>query len=716
MSDSSLFHPFVSRLTGVLAVVALAATLPGGATNSFRIVTLSNRPDKVSGGDALIRVDVPHDVPLQSVTIKRNGLDITSAFRLDPSLHAFVGLVTGLRAGQNWVEVFSSSDRPAAQLSLTNFDLTGPVFSGPQQQPFICETQNFRLPDGSLLGPPLDANCSVKAVITYVYRPAGANGLPDSAVVKPLRAGAALPPDIAWTTTTTGRKVPYIVRVETGTINRGIYQTAVLHDPTTESDPGPLTPPKAWNRRLLYSFGGGCTGGWYRQGGSLNSLINDNIVGKGYAEAASTLNVFGTNCQDVTAAETMMMVKEHFIETYGPPLFTFGRGGSGGSYQQIQIADGYPGLLDGIIPSATFPEVLETTQFLVDAQLLDNYFNNAGQLLSEEQRRAISGVGIITNITGTASGAGRINPTKFCPPVLPFELRYHPVLNRAGARCDIFDHNVNVYGRDPATGFARRVIDNVGVQYGLAALNGGSITVAQFLDLNDEIGGYDNDGNIIASRAVADLQAVRAAYQTGRITYAGGGLSRVPIIDFRGYADLSPRGDVHLKYHSYSLRERLKAANGTAANEVMLVAGAQSPASHAVQLYAIAKMDEWLTNLAGDTSTDPVIEKIIRAKPADLVDSCYTPDGERIIETQTFTGGECNKIYPTFPPPRMIAGGPATNNVLKCQLKPVDFGDYAVSFTDAEKQQLRTIFPNGVCDWKKPGLEQQKPLGVWLRY
>ena len=71
-----------------------------------------------------------------------------------------------------------------------------------------------------------------------------------------------------------------------------------------------------------------------------------------------------TNCQDVTAAETMMMVKEHFIETFGPPLFTFGRRRSGGAYQQLQIADNYPGLLDGIIPSATFPEVLETRNSL----------------------------------------------------------------------------------------------------------------------------------------------------------------------------------------------------------------------------------------------------------------------------------------------------------------------------------------------------------------
>ena len=93
---------------------------------------------------------------------------------------------------------------------------------------------------------------------------------------------------------------------------------------------------------MLYSFGGGCIGGWYRQGGTLGSLVSDNIVGKGYAEAASTLNVFGTNCQDVTAAETMMMVKEHFIETYGPPLFTFGRGGSGGHINSFRSPDGIP--------------------------------------------------------------------------------------------------------------------------------------------------------------------------------------------------------------------------------------------------------------------------------------------------------------------------------------------------------------------------------------
>jgi hypothetical protein len=57
-------------------------------------------------------------------------------------------------------------------------------------------------------------------------------------------------------------------------------------------------------------------------------------------------------------------------------------------------------------------------------------------------------------------------------------------------------------GKDPKTGFARRPLDNVGIQYGLGALNAGVITKDQFLDLNAKIGGYDNDGEIAAARTV----------------------------------------------------------------------------------------------------------------------------------------------------------------------------------------------------------------------
>ena len=30
--------------------------------------------------------------------------------------------------------------------------------------------------------------------------------------------------------------------------------------------------------------------------------------------------------------------------------------------------------------------------------------------------------------------------------------------------------------------------------------------------------------------------------------------------------------------------------------------------------------------------------------------------------------------------------------------------------------RLKTMFPGGVCDWSKPGVEQQKLSGTWLKF
>ena len=322
----------------------------------------------------------------------------------------------------------------------------------------------------------------------------------------------ALPEDAAFTTTSLGQRVPYIVRIETGTINRAIYQIAVLHNPVSESAPGPLTPPSAWNRRILYSFGGGCIGGWYgqerkprrgrecgrhghrvgrhrRQGICLH-LVNPERVRKQLPGHHGC-----RNHDDGEGALHRVLRCAHF---------TFGRGGSGGAYQQVQIADNYPGLLDGIIPGATFPDVLATIQFLTDIQLLDRYYRTTGASLTEEQKRQVAGVGNFRTIAQTAPGADRIKAPGMCPPDLPPSARYDPRDQPRGIRCNVFDHTVNAYGRDPVTRFARRPVDNVGVQYGLTALNDGMISPAQFLDLNERIGGYDNDGNYIASRTSAD--------------------------------------------------------------------------------------------------------------------------------------------------------------------------------------------------------------------
>jgi hypothetical protein len=71
------------------------------------------------------------------------------------------------------------------------------------------------------------------------------------------------------------------------------------------------------------------TTGWNRQ--SPTGGVEDNMMlRQGYAVASASLNVFGNNCNDLLASETMMMVKERFIEGYGAPEFTIGWGCSGG--------------------------------------------------------------------------------------------------------------------------------------------------------------------------------------------------------------------------------------------------------------------------------------------------------------------------------------------------------------------------------------------------
>jgi hypothetical protein len=728
-------HPRFRRTAVCVAVAAVSgaslmlASCGGGGDDEDRHdialnLLSSPRTDFVSGGDALVKVT--GDIPAGStVRVKVNGTDVSSAFQTDPADGKPVGLVSGMTTGHNTVTAElvlpgRTDVTSTASLDLQNFASTGPLFSGPQETPFICQTQTFTLAGGGNLGAPLDANCSIKTRVDYVYR----NTAATPAFVPLASITAPLPADVATTTTNDGKTVPYVVRIETGTLNRAIYQTAVLHDPTKESAPTPTTKPQGWNGRLVYTFGGGCTGGWYRQGNTTGGVLDNNILKQGYALASSSLNVFGNNCQDVTAAESMAMVKERFIETYGPPRYTIGWGCSGGSYQQHQIADNYPGLLNGILPGCSFPEVAFATVYsITDMRLLGNYFQNKvpGQFTPEQERR-VAGVQNAETIFSSVvyGGALRIDPNEFCPSVLPAGQRYDATTNPTGARCDVYQHMKNIFGVD-ANGVARRPLDNVGVQYGLQALNEGVITVDQFLDINEKVGGYDRDANFVATRTVGDTEAIRAAYQTGRLTSGGGGLKDIPIIDYRAYNDDVAGGDIHLRYHSFSMRERLIKANGDANNQVMLVEdnryGLYSSDSPLL-LRALAEMDKWLANIAADTGDGTAHEKVVRNKPSTLQEGCNTRAANPtfIAEKQEINAGQCAALYPAPAAPRSVAGAPVASDVIKCQLKPISTADYKVTFTSAQQTRLASIFPQGVCNYSVAGVEQQPLRGTWLTF
>jgi uncharacterized tannase-like protein DUF6351 len=740
-----LFRNLVVFLGG--AFLAATAATSARADNGFDIVTLSSRPDTVSGGDVLVRVDLPPGIPSPSVLL--NGRTVTGAFRPVGNGQSLIGLVTGLLLGENTLTAQGNTgggdrgdrgrlgdsrddrgDTRSTSVTLTNYPIIGPIISGPHIEPFFCMTQNFRIPPGATaqptLGPALDADCSIATRVDYVYVSTTRNA-DGTAMFKPLPNTSSYPADLATTVTSQGKTVPYIVRVETGTIDRGIYETAILHDPTKERPPTPFSPPAAWNHRLVYTFGGGCVGGWYIQGSQLGNggILEDLMLRQGYGIAANTLNVFGNNCSDLLAAEAMMMTRERFIKNFGPVASTIGFGCSGGSEAQHPISDEYPGLLDGIIVGCSFPEVIAgMINNITDADIFFHYLQHNTELIwSDGEIRAATGYPTVTTLATIGPGnAVRVKAQGgVCNSAIPANMVYDRATNPTGLRCDIYDHMVNVFGRDPATGFARRPIDNVGVQYGLQALNAGAIDKQHFLDLNRNIGGYDNDGNYVATRTVGDVEAIEVAYSSGRITNGGLGMRRTPIIDYRGYVDQPENGnEVHSRFHSFSMRQRLIEANGNFDNQVMLVEDGLGASglfgdSSPVLSHVLTQMDQWVTNLKADGSDVPIEVKMLRDRPVDLSDACFTNAGTlKIAEEQVYLGNTtCNQFYPAFSTPRMVAGEPLENDVLKCRLKALDPRDYKLTFTAAEGAELSAIFPQGVCDFSKLGIGQEPTDGIW---
>jgi hypothetical protein len=719
---------------GLVAVVG-ALTLPLAAQQkappALEIRAVSARAEFVSGGDVLLQIAGPSNLTVKNLSVRANGRDVTAAFKPTPDAKMLVGLVTGLNIGSNAIQASMRGSKATAQLAVVNHPISGPVLYSPHQTPFICETQ------ASGLGAPLDADCSAATRVDYFYRSTAvgapganqgdlaaadnANGFgggrgPAANPFKVLDPTGPRPSDVAMTTTTEGRTVPYIVRREMGTINRAVYSIAFLHEPGTPL-PSPWTTGATWNGRLVYTFGGGVAAG-YHQGRTIGGLngnrgnledgqYGDYPLARGFAVAGGSLNVFGTHANDVVSAETLMMVKEHFIEQFGPIKWTIGSGRSGGSMQQHLIANNYPGLLDAIVPTASFADTMTFQNSLLDCELLDHAMTVSRQPFTTEQKTAVSGYShwdyCTNNKLRYAGVAADIN----CDAAtIPPPMRFDPIRKPDGVRCTYQDATVAVFGRDPKTGFARRPFDNVGVQYGLGAFNAGKITVNQFLDINRLVGGHDINGVIVADRTVADAEALRLAYETGRVNDGAHGLTMIPIIDMRPYTE-GPGGNVHDTFDGVIAGRRIDAAGG--GNRISRVYDEKVPIFQA-QDANLDVLDAWLAAVARDTAPGTAREKVLRNKPSGLADSCFTAKLEEIKDA-----AKCNAMFPVYANPRAVAGAPPANDVFKCELKPIDKADYARPVTDAQLAALRTVFPQGVCDYTKKGV-QQRPAQTWLAY
>ena len=778
-----------------MALVAAGAVTgvssPASAAPVARVTVLSSAPDQVTGGDARIRVDLPPGL-LGKARVLLDGDDVTGELAKNSS-GALEGVVTGMQVGANTVEVTPtqhSSGTPAnATLKLTDYPITGPVFSGPHQYPFVCRTERNGLgqpivDNQDAQGLPvyaLDSNgqkttqvvgwsrdCSAPTRVDYMYETANGS-------VKPLPSGA-LPSDVATTTLLDGTQVPFVIRYERGTINRFIYTIAMLAKPGEN----PAHPDDSlWNGRLTYSFDGGVAIG-HDQGNLSTGNSFQQSLGKGYAVIASTGTRTSTHYNLQVGGETALMVKEHFIEEHGVPLYTIGVGGSGGAIQQYVYGQNHKGLIDAAVPQYSYPDMVTQTIHVGDCELLEYFMDvtdkTNAQWNDPAMRQALEGL----HVTSTPDPSGGVSQTRQVmagdplvgarawtgsPATWPVSecrsgwfgltpLAMDPTysggvststeakqMSPAGVM-DTVDWTHwgdlrNIYGTD-AAGYGLSTWDNVGVQYGLEALQKGLISPDEFLKLNATVGGWKQSSQMVpegppfvgapqpgkydpwssrnmnlsadggatpAPRTSGNVDAMNAAYDSGMVFV---GNIDIPIIDWRHY--LENQLNMHNSRQSFVERQRMLDKDGDASNQVIWFVDARPAVAFDPTPMAFQVLDQWMANRRAHPTWSAGA-----TKPTDAVDRCFATDGtpiasgdhvwDGILNNQP--AGACTQQFPIYETSRTVAGAPLEGNVYKCQLQSVGdavakglYGSWVP--TTAEQARLEQIFPTGVCDYTKP--------------
>ncbi len=695
------------------------------------VSVLSNRADLLSGGDALVQVNVPKalaDKPLRLVLQrgKRKPRNLSHAFN-GTSGTKRVALVTGLPLGRSLLKV-RIGGRTSPSAVVINHPNGGPVIAGPQLQPWTCQ------PTAK------DAQCNQPPTYRYVYASTDSNK-PDLQPYNP----QSPPDDVATTTTDEGVKVPFIVRVETGYQDRDQYKIATLFQP---GKPWTATQPQEqFNRKLVVTHGYGC-GASYKVGSApdvygaatlgipgvdtlvkaFSGDVGKEALGRGFAVMSTALNNNSHNCNIALQAESLLMAKEHLIETYGPLRYTIASGCSGGSVTQQQVANAYPGIYQGLTPQCSYPDTFSPGAQFADLHMLRLYFENSGKWgpgISWLPTQFGVVEGHLTHLNAITADEGlfksAVFPTYACSG-LSNEQRYNPQTNPGGPRCSVLDTMINVLGPRPkevwsateqkiGRGFAGQPFGNAGIQYGLEALRQGEITAAQFVDLNARVGGGDIDLNPTETRIQGDPASLANAYRSGALNQANH-LDEVAMINLSG----PDPGLAHDFSHALWMPKRLLREHGHRRNYVMWFGHFPILGDPDWARRSLIAMDRWLARVEKDDSDKSLPRKIIDNKPSNLNDRCSQIPGLELVALPGL-GKVCelDLVRTALGTPRTMAGGDDTGDVNACQLKPLTRSDYGVTFTDEQWTALQRAFPTGVCDWTKPGIGQQRTI-AWQTY
>lgn len=199
-------------------------------------------------------------------------------------------------------------------------------------------------------------------------------------------------------------------------------------------------------------------------------------------------------------------------------------------------------------------------------------------------------------------------------------------------------------------------------------------------------------------------------YADGLLSY-GDNLAQIPIIDTR----TDDQTDLHRNVYRNIVRARIDRAAGSHANQVFWFEPLELPSGMPTPLMTdktFDVMDQWLSAIETDKSAKSHYSKVIADKPAAAKDGCFLSE---VAVPQTL----CNAVTAKQTLARMVAGMPMTADVLKCSLKPLSRARHAaegIVFTNAQWAAMQTTFPQGVCDYSKPGVGQTPPIGSWLSY
>ena len=676
-----------------------ALETPSSDSATLRI--LSSAPDQVSGGDARIAIDLPEG-HLGSVLLLNGDLVVDGLRRSGDRVE---GLIDGLVDGSNHLRVWHFRFHEGrfflengGSLELVNHPITGPIFSGEQQQPFVCTVTSefgiqpridrtsppgFRVYDeqGGVAG--YSTQCSIDSFVTYHYRTTADRWAdwPDDGV---------WPEDLATTVTIDGDEVDFVVRVERGTINRFIYSYAMLVDPASiGAEAHGNWDTERWNGRLLYHFQGG-VGIGHTQGRWADSrAMNPDVLGLGHAIAYSTGNRTGEHYNLQVGGETALMTKEHFVKRFGVPLYTVGLGGSGGAIQQYVYGQNHPGLIDAAIPQRSYPDMVTQTIHVSDCELLEHYMDvtdrnnafwqttanrsllvgfNATDLLGNPFRDAqlAFGYAAAPGMTECVPAWRGLSPLALNPNFGQARNAEHwePLSDIFDIEWTHMDDLRHIYGQDE-DGFGRRAVDNVGVQYGLQAFVTGRIDADQFVDVNWHAGGWkpaaelvqegfpflgdptpDNfdpwsrrnlqlgDADHPAPRHEGNLEAIAALYESGMVFRGEIG---IPVLDIRDW--LEPVLDMHNSHQSFAVRQRILDQMDRADHQLIWFAGIgdQPPfqiGQFNMTLTALEVMDQWMLNVLANPEAG-----IVGNRPEDAVDACFRFDGSVIAAGEDVWAG-----------------------------------------------------------------------------